>query len=69
MVSLLVSVNQNIHYKKYCIVCIFGGIKNSKFGELLIFCGWQILIWRIGRHMSLSMRTVNENGGLNFGKW
>ena len=32
------------------------------------FCNWQILIWRISRHVSLSMRTVYENGGFNFGE-
>ena len=26
-------------------------------------CFWQILIWRIGRDVSLRIHTVNENGG------
>ena len=39
-----------------------------KFGELLYFCGWRIIIWQIGRHVSLSMHTVNENGRFNFGE-
>ena len=41
------------------------GRGQNYFGKLLSFCVWQILI---GRHMSLSMRIVNENSGFNFGK-
>ena len=41
----------------YRIAGISGGIK---IWWIAIFCVWRILIWRIGRHVSLSMRTVNE---------
>ena len=43
-------------------------LEGLKFGELLFFCGWRILIWLISRHVSLSMCTVDENGGFNFGE-
>ena len=50
----------------YRIVGIY--LEGAKFGELLNFCGWRILLWRIGRHVPLSMCTVNENGKFNFGE-
>ena len=48
------------------MVGIIGGIK---IWQIANFFGWQILIWRIDRYVPLSMCTVNENGGFNFGKW
>ena len=33
-----------------------------KFGELLNFGDWQILIWRISSHVPLSMRIMAQNG-------
>ena len=50
----------------YCtiIVGIFGGIKIWQIA--IFFCLWQILIWRMARHVSLIMCKVNENNGLNF---
>ena len=49
----------------YRIAGIFEGVK---FGESFIFCDWQILIWQISRHVSLSMCTMDENGRFNFGE-
>lgn len=46
----------------YSIAGIFGGIKIN-FGKLLFL--WLVdLIWQIGRHVSLGMRTVNEMANL-----
>ena len=64
--EMLYQPKQHTYLASYRTAGIFGGIK---FGELLIFCGQQVLIWQIGRHMSLSMHTVNENGRLNLSKW
>ena len=57
------------HYCYYCYYCIAGIFGRIKIGQIAIFCGWPILTWQIiGRHRSLTMHTVNENGGFNFGK-
>lgn len=50
-----------VHSGIYRIAGIFGGIKICQIANFLCLAN-------IGRHVSLSMGTVNENGGLNFGK-
>ena len=53
-------------YTTYCIAGNFGGVK---FWRITFFNAWQILIWQIGGHVSLSMYIVNEIGGFNISKW
>ena len=69
LVSEILLLSKTVKFPFPTIIVSGYILERSKFSELLIFCCWQILIWRIGRHMSLSMCTLNENGGFNFGKW
>ena len=68
-VNIIIILTDYYHYQLvrmyYRRAGIFGGIK---IWQIAHFCDWRFLIWQISRHVSLSMRTVDENGGFNFGE-
>ena len=63
------------HTFKAHLACLIGItvwqkiLEGVKFGKLLNFDDWRILIWQISGHVPLSMCIMAQNGGFYFGEW